>query len=211
MLFITQTIDLRSTLTDPARLVLAESGGFFMGNSTMLALGLMVAGALVLRHALLPRKSKEDPVLSHPGRVVPFSALPTSPPHNTSSPFDSDAPRGSFDDSEMEAVLVEVKHLRRVLAEETDRHAERLEVLIARAEETIRKLESLPQARGEGGVAGVSGGTGRGAAAPAAPVVDPLNRRIYELADQGLSSLDIARSLNQQTGKVELVLALRPR
>jgi hypothetical protein len=40
---------------------------------------------------------------------------------------------------------------------------------------------------------------------------DPLNRRIYEMADQGLPPVEIARSLNQQTGKVELVLALRPR
>ena len=52
--------------------------------------------------------------------------------------------------------------------------------------------------------------------APAAPAaqdpfgVDPLTRDIYTLADAGHSAQAIAQQLGQHTGKVELILALRP-
>jgi hypothetical protein len=45
------------------------------------------------------------------------------------------------------------------------------------------------------------------AAAPVA--LDPLTRSVYELADGGLAAVDIARRLDEQVGKVELILALR--
>lgn len=38
---------------------------------------------------------------------------------------------------------------------------------------------------------------------------DPLTASIYELADRGRSPLEIARHLDEQVGKVELILALR--
>ncbi len=55
-------------------------------------------------------------------------------------------------------------------------------------------------------------------AAPQAPAVapqdpfgvDPLTRDIYTLADAGHSAQAIAQQLGQHTGKVELILALRP-
>lgn len=51
--------------------------------------------------------------------------------------------------------------------------------------------------------------------APAAPLqdpfgIDPLTRDIYTLADAGHSAQAIAQQLGQHTGKVELILALRP-
>lgn len=41
------------------------------------------------------------------------------------------------------------------------------------------------------------------------PEGDPVVRQIYQLADEGMGSLEIARKLNQHRGKVELILALR--
>lgn len=41
--------------------------------------------------------------------------------------------------------------------------------------------------------------------------LDPLTRSVYALADDGRSSVEIARELDEQIGKVELILALRPR
>lgn len=38
---------------------------------------------------------------------------------------------------------------------------------------------------------------------------DPLSRRVYGLADEGLAPPEIARKLDEQIGKVELILALR--
>jgi hypothetical protein len=43
----------------------------------------------------------------------------------------------------------------------------------------------------------------------ASPARDPLTQRVYDLADQGVSQLEIAQRLDEQIGKVELILALR--
>ena len=45
--------------------------------------------------------------------------------------------------------------------------------------------------------------------APGRPALDPLTASVYELADAGHKPLDIARRLDEQIGKVELILALR--
>ncbi len=50
--------------------------------------------------------------------------------------------------------------------------------------------------------------TPAGAAYFHAPI-DPLTANVYELADRGRSPLEIARYLDEQVGKVELILALR--
>lgn len=44
---------------------------------------------------------------------------------------------------------------------------------------------------------------------PASAANDPLSRRVYGLADEGLAPTEIARKLDEQIGKVELILALR--
>ena len=43
------------------------------------------------------------------------------------------------------------------------------------------------------------------------PAMDPLTQQIYELADAGHTAVAIARDLNEQVGKIELILALRSR
>ncbi len=40
-------------------------------------------------------------------------------------------------------------------------------------------------------------------------VIDSLTRSVYEHADAGLSSIQIAKQLDEQVGKIELILALR--
>jgi hypothetical protein len=151
-----------------------------LGSPQLLALGLMAAGALVLRHALRPRKDRDE---------LPAVKLPPSTPRPAEP-----------SQEQLRLLISEARHLRGVLADETDRHAQRLEALIARAEQTIRRLEHLSNSDAAAARSLVRGDG-----------VDPLNRRIYELADDGLPPVEIARQLNQQTGKVELVLALRPR
>ena len=46
------------------------------------------------------------------------------------------------------------------------------------------------------------------AQSPANPP-DPVSSEVYELADQGLTALEIAGELDEPTGKIELILALR--
>jgi hypothetical protein len=108
----------------------------------------------------------------------------------------SDSRRHAPEGRAMGATLRDAEELAALVAEQVDRQAARLERLMAEVDERIRKLERLREE-------------------PPVPrqaeATDPMNRRIYDLADQGLPPVEIARTLNQQTGKVELVLALRQR
>lgn len=120
----------------------------------------------------------------------------------------------------LEAVASDAEELGRQLAADLDTRAERLERLIVEADRRIRRLEAV-------GGAGAADGVRARAAAPGAYVeagpgpaarpamlddtLDPLSRQIYALADQGLKPVEIAGRLEQHTGKVELILALRPR
>ena len=100
-----------------------------------------------------------------------------------------------------EAVLRDATELANLLAAQMDRQAGRLEQLINEADARIRRLERLAA-------------TAEAVAArpPTRPdATDPLNRQIYALADDGMPTVEIARQLQQQTGKVELILALRQR
>ncbi len=93
------------------------------------------------------------------------------------------------------------------LMAQLDNKAERLEQLLAQADQRIADLQATsvraPQQR-----------------TPAAqshlivevspqPVVDPLTQSVYELADAGADPVEIAQQIDEQIGKIELILALR--
>lgn len=103
--------------------------------------------------------------------------------------------------------MADARELADLLADRLDRQAQRLERLLAEADDKIRRLERLKVSAGgdRGSEAALPGGMA------AKPESDPLNRRVYELADSGLPPVEIARTLQQHTGKVELILALRRR
>jgi len=70
----------------------------------------------------------------------------------------------------------------------------------------VAAVEALPS-RPEPAFAGAHASTAR----PGVQRVDALTRRVYELADAGLSSVEIASQLQEHTGKIDLILALRGR
>ena len=102
------------------------------------------------------------------------------------------------------------------LAARLNNRAERLERLISEADERISQLEaSVEDAAAEIGRASSNDGGGfpvaespETAPEPALPD-DPLTRAVYEMADAGRDPVAIARELDEQIGKVELILALR--
>lgn len=55
----------------------------------------------------------------------------------------------------------------------------------------------------------VVGSDGRQGAVRVSACADPVADRVYELADSGRSAVEIAGALQEHTGKVELILALR--
>ena len=124
-------------------------------------------------------------------------------------------------------LALELEGLSRRLADELDSRADRLEKLIADADDRLARLErltasivhaspetahGLAEVKHFGACGGGTGPTGDQAVRSAAAVIaeiDPIALEVYQLADGGLPPVQIAQRLGQHTGKVELILALR--
>ena len=117
-----------------------------------------------------------------------------------------------------QSAAAELQNSARELAAKLDNKAARLEVLIQQADERISLMSQLS---GTGAVA-QDGPPRTGAAEPdrartavaanGPPLsLDPLTQSVYELADTGYQPLQIAQELDEQVGKVELILSLRDR
>ncbi|MDY7110485.1 MAG: hypothetical protein SYC29_17785 [Planctomycetota bacterium] len=130
---------------------------------------------------------------------------------------------GARDD--LHAAEAELAATARRLAAQLDAKAERLDRLVDEAEQRIASLRRLMEdaealLTGPGPDPGPgwgeipAGGPAEHAAAarpasPSALPADPLTASVYELADAGRDPVEIARQLDEQIGKVELILALR--
>lgn len=90
---------------------------------------------------------------------------------------------------DLEQLMVEIEQLAKRLGAQLDAKTLALEKLLHEADQVIEKLE-----RGAG---------------PTEPPADPQTIRIYRLADEGRSPMEIAQELDEHVGKVELILALR--
>lgn len=122
------------------------------------------------------------------------------------------APLTEHSRDRLERVMADAEELTRRLAAVLDNKAARLEVLIDQADERMRQLEETLESSGDGRSGGPAGDDDEPAAhAPPTPRLsaDPLHRRVYDLADQGVSPIEIARQIDRPTGQVELILALR--
>lgn len=106
----------------------------------------------------------------------------------------------------IESYMADAEELTRRLAAILENKAERVEALIDRAEKRIAELEGRLSSSPEVTTRRVE---------PAAPdanryeAADPIAVDVYRLADEGRTSVEIARELDEHTGKVELILALR--
>lgn len=111
--------------------------------------------------------------------------------------------------------MVEVKEIADAVAMELDEKAARLERLVKVADERIEELQRLASRAPARDVPATS----RSHAAARSPEVvpgaddtsdaDPMTARVIALAEQGLSTVQIAQRTGQGIGTVELILALR--
>ena len=93
------------------------------------------------------------------------------------------------------------------LGAQLDNKARRLETLIEEADQRIAALSGSPVTPSTPPAA--TKPAPPPAAAPAEPHPDPLTKAVYAQADAGRTSIEIARELDEQVGKVDLILALR--
>jgi hypothetical protein len=102
-------------------------------------------------------------------------------------------------------MLRDIRELTDRLANELDAKAERLEKLLKAAEQRANALQTLPA---QHRIVETKPEVRRGAAGGPTAADGPY-REVYDLADQGLSVLEIAQRLDKPTGQVGLILNLR--
>ncbi len=180
--------------TPPPQLLIGDTAGVFpLADASLIqsfALGLMIAGAIIgawsMRSSIAEVMRR---VLKRP--ETPEASAPYSRPVGGER-----EERGPTQSESLSSVMADAEELAQLLADRMDRQAARLEQLIAAADDRLARLEkALAQP--------VPRGPNR------QDLTDPMSRQVYDLSDRGLPSVEIARQLNQQTGKVELILALR--
>lgn len=173
------------------------------------------------RGAALPASEYEPRGMPASAPARPRSPQPAAPAREDTASADA-----------LDAVVRDTEELAQHLARAMDTRAARLETLIREADDRLRRLEqartwstpALPDGRG-----GESMGPGRSpsgshlAVRPTAgeprdrvgsienDPADAVQRQIFALADEGLGPVEIARRVNQPTGQIELMLALRGR
>jgi len=117
----------------------------------------------------------------------------------------------------IDTVMADATELTQRLAAQLENKAVRLETLIAEADDRLVRLErahaqrptpasAAPARTNAPSMASRETSDGSGEREHQAG-----HARVFELADQGLSPVEIARAVNQPTGQVELILALRRR
>ena len=120
--------------------------------------------------------------------------------------------------TDAQSASAELLDAARQMAAKLDNKSARLEVLIRQADQRIAQMSQLPPAVGNNQAASPLTSDVRPTlppmqVAPREPAVslDPLTQSVYELADSGYQSIQIAQELDEQVGKVELILSLRDR
>jgi hypothetical protein len=106
-------------------------------------------------------------------------------------------------EKQMQNVLVEMAEMARQISAQLDSRATKLEILIKEADQKLAALRAashMPSFEQPPSPAKLD-----------LPPIDPQHERIYTLADQGRSTLQIAQELNRPSGEIELILALRRR
>jgi hypothetical protein len=114
---------------------------------------------------------------------------------------------------DLRQMMVELEDLTRRFSAQLDAKSIKLEKLMEEADQKIARLQQL-QADPPPASTSTSAAPKPAPAKPPVDIdppapVDPLARQIYQLADSGQSSIQIAKRLDEQIGKVELILALR--
>lgn len=108
---------------------------------------------------------------------------------------------------DLEELMVEIEQMTKRLGAQLDAKALHLERLLDEANQKISRIDN-PAGQDDDRLESPADASSPPARQEIVPD-DPLARDVYQLADQGFESDDIARKLNEHVGKVELILALR--
>lgn len=167
----------------------------FLQENPVLAIGVvLVAGALLLMVTRRNIKRRQSDGRS----CAPFASPRAS--------LTSDRARRDLQES-MEKLLLELEQLSREINSQVDTRLRALNLLIQEADQKIRQLrrmQGLPEDDGS-----PTADLPPPRREPHPEVTSERYARVYNLAERGLSVVEIAHELDMLTGEVELILALR--
>lgn len=124
---------------------------------------------------------------------------------------------------QMETLLVELSEMARQITAQLDTRSAKLQALLAEADKRIAELQAEVSDASPRAKAAPHGEQplGTGFAEPLTPAAagrdmpvraeSTRHREVYELADAGMTTAQIAQKLSRPGGEIELILALRPR
>lgn len=97
-------------------------------------------------------------------------------------------------------LMVRLEELSREICGQVDTRYAKLEHLLARAQRTLDALNAA--------AAAPVPPVGKATPLAAPPPGDPRHTEIYDLSQQGITTIDLARRMNMTLGEIELVLSL---
>ena len=159
---------------------------------------LLLAGVVMLTVVLMGKIRRKNRARSHEADLEPKERI---------EKIREKADTGTV----LQQRAAETTALVRELTAVIDNRSERLELLIQHADERISRLERLSE-EAEQRLTPRHAETKSTSEPPRSEstlATDQLRQQIYDLADQGHSTNEIAQRLGQHAGKVELILALR--
>ncbi len=152
-------------------------------------IALMIAVGAVAFILFRPKMKKKDPLERAPGMSL--------------------AQQRSVE-RQRQNLLVELSEMARQISAQLDTRATKLEILIKDADQRLAELARMRANPPKDSIISAPMEDSPNIAPP--PIeVDPRHVEIYQLADSGQSTQDIAAKLDRPKGEIELILALRPR
>jgi len=110
---------------------------------------------------------------------------------------------------DLDETILQLDQLARQVGAMIDTKYAKLEAVIRDADRRIEQLSKLAEARAGAGGLDVTIGEDEPAGGTTEEVNNDQRVAVYRLADEGKSALEIAQAIDQPTGEVELILALR--
>jgi len=156
----------------------------------------LIAGAGAIMWSLSRHRKKTSASSSFWTRHEPSSAAPADP--------GAGQRRQEFRES-MQSLMLELEQLSREINSQVDTRLRALNLLIQEADEKIKELKLLQGDEGASPTRNLPPPREE----PHGDATRDRYARVYALAEQGRSVVEIARELGLMSGEVELILALR--
>ncbi len=191
------------TKIDSAATKTPATPGFGLSGGQMFMMFLTLVGVVLVAQGLRKKNAK-----SMPNELAEIDSIRRE--LAAKYPVDPPKPRVTPQTQSRE-LAADMKELTDRLSSQLEAKAARIEALLVQADARIVELKYLASSASHAADAPVAriGATEPPRSLRLENPVDPIHQKVYDLADAGMNSVEIARVVGQPTGHIELILNLR--